>query len=107
LASTPFVFRKQPTKAWPGFNDDIVKQVLPSVLNHYPVDSWIALGADCPESSGHYIQQAWVCRTGQKDKLEIHTITREKTDLPQRIIEIGPIKAAFFVSCHLALWLAP
>jgi hypothetical protein len=91
----PRAFHKDPATGWPGFDETVIREALPSVLAAYPADARLAFGADAP--LGEKEQQAWVCWRTHEGAVDLHTITRGRTDLPGRILEVGPVRAAFFV----------
>jgi hypothetical protein len=93
----PVLFRADRSRAWPGFDDEGVRQALPTVLEAYPPETWLVFGADCPVSAGGYTQEAWVCRSIATGKAALQTIVRERTDLRDRIIEVGSLRMAVFV----------
>src|SRR5262249_42770006 len=61
----------------------------------YPPGATLVFGADGP--CGEDVQQVWVCWRTPEGASDLHTITRGKTDLPDRTLQIGPVCAAFFV----------
>jgi hypothetical protein len=84
-------FREDEDKAWPGFDAPTVLAELPAVLRAYPSRARLAFGADDKR------QQVWVCWLAADGSLGLRTITRHDCDLPQRGVEIGPVRVAFFV----------
>jgi hypothetical protein len=88
-------FREDPATGWPGFDEEVIREALPSVLAAYPKEARLAFGADAP--LGEDEQQVWVCWRTPEGAVDLHTITRGRTDLPGRILQVGPVRAAFFV----------
>ena len=83
------------TKSWPGFDEAVVREALPAVLAFYPPGARLAFGADGAFEEGE--QQVWICWRTPERAVDLHTISREKTDLVGRTLQVGPVRAAFFV----------
>lgn len=81
-------------RAWPGFDELIVREQLPQILRICPPGARLAFGAD---EAGGQRQQVWVCWLDGDRSPQIRTITRRQSDLPERTLAIGPLRAAFFV----------
>jgi hypothetical protein len=84
-------FRDGSVEAWPGFDVNVVRERLPTVLRGYPSLARLAVGAD------DQAQRLWVSWLDASGSLQLQTITRHHCKLPDRVMAIGPIRAAFFV----------
>ena len=76
---------------WQGFDASTVRDSLPEVLRAYPPTARLAFGADDDD------QQVWVCWLHSDGALQLQKITRQHSDLRERTILVGPMRAAFFV----------
>jgi hypothetical protein len=75
---------------WPGFDRPYVRSELPAILKGYPAGTRLAFGAD--DAGGERQDQyAWICRARPDGAAEVHEVRRSRTDLPDRIVQVGPV----------------
>jgi hypothetical protein len=91
-----FAARGGEREVWPGFNGVRLRSRLSEILATYPQHAWLAFGADAPRDGDSNSQQVWVCHTDSAGETEVRVITRGQTAIPERTIQVGPVRAAFF-----------
>jgi hypothetical protein len=79
------------TRNWVGFNARVVQEKLAAVLRAYPSGARLAFGADDGD------QQVWLSWLNKSGSLVLHRITRGSCSLADREIQVGSIRASFFV----------
>jgi hypothetical protein len=90
------LYLRQPNRAWPGFDPEVVWQGASGLLGLYPPQARVAFGADYPFGPGRSAQHVWVCWAEASGRLGRHVITGCQSDLLARVLTIGPIRTAFF-----------
>jgi hypothetical protein len=74
------------------------QESLLKLVRHFPRGATVALGADTRESPfvSQVMQQVWIVERGASEPL-LSVVTRGRSTLSERNVQVGPLKAAFFV----------
>lgn len=74
------------------------QEQLLKLVRHFPRGATVAVGADTRESPlvSQVVQQVWIAERGSSEA-SLSVVTRGQSSLSERKVQVGPLRAAFFV----------